>query len=106
MYHEELQFLNKLYFNKIYSHSFIIYFMVFDVFIQYLPRHVAVYYTKLKSSKIQWTIEFMWSIGFVQNSLHHKIVQTLFEMKGQFININDKLRAEQAILKNNLLEHK
>ena len=53
MYHEELQFLNKLYFNKIYSHSFIIYFMVFDIFIQYLPRHVAVYYTKLKSSKIQ-----------------------------------------------------
>ena len=30
-------------------------FMVFDIFIQYLPRHVAVYYTKLKSltSKIQ-----------------------------------------------------
>ena len=98
MYHEELQFLNKLYFNKIYSHSFIIYFMVFDVFIQYLPRHVAVYYTKLKSltSKIQWTAG---SIGFVQNSLHHKVVQTFSELKGQFMNRNDKVRAEQAILK-------
>ena len=73
-------------------------FMVFDIFIQYLPRHVAVYYTKLKSltSKIQWTAG---SIGFVQNSLHHKVVQTFSELKGQFINRNDKVRAEQAILK-------
>ena len=31
--------------------------MAFDIFIQYLPRHVADYYTKLKSltSKIQQT---------------------------------------------------
>ena len=46
------------------------------------------------------------SIGFVQKSLHHKVVPTFARLKGQFINRNDKLRAEQAILKSHLLEHK
>ena len=79
--------------------------MVFDIFMQYLPRHVAVYYTKLKSltSKIQQTAG---SIGFVQKSLHHKVVPTFARLKGQFINRNDKLRAEQAILKSHLLDDK
>ena len=49
--------------------------MAFDVFMQYLRRHVAVYYTKLK------------------------FVLTFAKLEGQFINRNDKLRAEQAILK-------
>ena len=79
--------------------------MAFDIFIQYLPRHVAVYYTKLKSltRKVQRTAG---SIGFVQKSLHHKVVRTFARLKGEFINRNDKLRAEQAILKSHLLEHK
>ena len=79
--------------------------MAFDTFIQYLSRHVAVYHTKLKSlkSKIQRTAG---SIGFVQKSLHHKVVPTFAKLKGQFINRNKKLRAEQAILKSHLVELK
>ena len=79
--------------------------MVFDIFMLYLPRHVAVYYKKLKSltSKTQGTTA---SIGFVQKSLHHKVVPTLAKVQGHFINRNDKLLAEQAILKSHLVEHK
>ena len=44
--------------------------------------------------------------GFVQKSLHHKVVPTLAKLKDQFINRNDKLRAEQAFLKSHLAEHK
>ena len=79
--------------------------MAFDIFILYLPRHVAVYFTKLKSltSNIQRTTG---SIGFVQKSLHHKVVPTFARLKGQFVNRNEKLRAEQAILKSHLMEHK
>ena len=46
------------------------------------------------------------SIGFVQKSLRHKVVPRFARLKGQLINKNDKLRAEQAILKSHLLEHK
>ena len=100
MYYEELWFLSKLYFNKIYGlkiYSFILYFYgvwyFYTIFTKTCRR-----YTKLKSltSKIQWTAG---SIGFVQNSLHHKVVQTFSELKGQFMNRNEKVRAEQAILK-------
>ena len=56
--------------------------MALDIFIHYLPRHAAVYYTKLKSltSKIQRTTG---SIGFVQKSLHHKVVPTFPKLKSQ-----------------------
>ena len=79
--------------------------MVFDIFMQYLPRHIVVYYTKLKSrtSKIQRTAG---SIGFVQKSLHHKVFPTFAKLRGQFINRNDKLLAKQSILKTHLVEHK
>ena len=79
--------------------------MVFDIFIQYLPRPVAVYYTKLKSltSKIKRTAR---SFGSVQKSLHHNIVPTFAKLKHHFVNRNDKLRTEQAILKSLLEEHK
>ena len=105
-YQEKLRFLNKSYLNKIYIVLVLSFtYMAFDIFIQYLPRHVAVYYTKLKSltRKVQRTAG---SIGFVQKSLHHKVVRTFARLKGEFINRNDKLRAEQAILKSHLLEHK
>ena len=105
-YHEKLRFLNKSYFNKIYIVLVLSFtYMAFDIFMQYLPRHVALYYTKLKSltSKIQQTAG---SIGFLQKSLHHKVVPTFARLKCQFINRNDKLRAEQAILKSHLLEYK
>ena len=64
-----------------------------------------IYYTKLKclTSKIQRTAG---SIGFVQKLLRHKVVSSFARLKGQLINRNDKLRAEQAILKSHLLEHK
>ena len=79
--------------------------MGFDTFMEYLPRHVAVYYTKLKSltKKIQQTAG---SIGFIQKSLRHKIVPTFAKTKGHFGNRNEKLRAEKTILKSHLEEHK
>ena len=79
--------------------------MVFDIFIQYLPRPVAVYYTKLKSltSKIKRTAR---SFGSVQKSLHHNIVPAFAKLKHQFVDRNDKLRTEQAILKSLLEEQK
>ena len=80
--------------------------MVLDIFIHYLPRHAAVYYTKLKylTSKIQRTTG---SIRFVQKSLHHKVIPTFPKLKSQLvINRNDRFRAEQTILNSHLLEHK
>ena len=79
--------------------------MAFDILIKYLSRHVTVYYTKLKSltSKIRRTAG---SIGFVEKSLHHIVFPTFAKLKDHFININDKLRAEQAILKSHLVGHK
>ena len=79
--------------------------MAFDIFMQCLPRHVAVHYAKLKSItiKMQRTVG---SIGSVQKSLHNKFVPTFAKLKGHFVNRNDKLRAEQAILKSHLVEHK
>ena len=72
---------------------------------QYLPRNVAVYYIKLQSltGKIQQTAG---SIGFVQKSLHHKVVPTFAKLKGECLDINGKLRAKQVISKSHLIEYK
>ena len=80
-------------------------YMTFDIFKQYLPRHATVYYTKLTffTSKIERTAG---SLGFVQKSLHYKVVPTFAKFKGQFINRNDKLRGKEVILKSHLTEHK
>ena len=71
--------------------------MAFDMFIQYLSIHAAVYYTILESltSKIRRTTE---SIGFVEKSLNHKVAPTFATLKSKLINKNDKLSAEQALI--------
>ena len=69
-----------------------------------LPRHIAADYLKLKSitRKLQRTAS---SIAFIKKSLHHNLLSTFAKVQGRFVNIKDKTRAEESILKSNLVEH-
>ena len=70
-----------------------------------LPRHIAADYSKLKSitSKLQRTAS---SIAFIKKALHHNLAPTFAKAQGQFVNNKDKTRAEELMLKSNLVEHK
>ena len=65
--------------------------------IRKLPRHMAVEYYKLKSlsSKIQRTSS---SIGFIYKAIFHEVIPTFAKVKGQFVNVKDKYKAEKFIL--------
>ena len=70
-----------------------------------LPRHIVADYLKLKciTSKLQKTAS---SIAFTKKSLHHNLVPTFAKVQGEFVNIKNKSRAKESILKSNLVEHK
>ena len=78
--------------------------MVYTVFINLLPRHIAKDYFKLKSlsSKIQRTSS---SIGFINQALFDQITPTFAKVKGHFGSLKDKYSAEKSILISLLVEH-
>ena len=59
--------------------------MAFDIFMQYLPSHIVIYYTKLKflTSKIQRTAE---SIRFLQKPSHHNVFPTFASLSIEMTN--------------------
>ena len=79
--------------------------MVSYYLIRKLPRHITVEYYKLKSlsSKIQRTSS---SIGFIYKAINHEIIPTFTKVKGHFVNMKDKYKAEKSIPQSNLTAYK
>ena len=73
--------------------------------IRKLPRHIVGEYYKLRSlsSKIQRTSS---SIGFIYKAIYHEVTPTFAKVKGQFVNMKDKYKAEKSILQSHLTAHK
>ena len=72
---------------------------------KYLPARVAeIFYTMKKlTSKLQRTAA---NIGFMNKAIHNKVIPKFVEVKGQFLNNNDKYDSEMKILHSHLLENK
>ena len=70
-----------------------------------LPRRYTTLFNKLKSltSKLQRTAS---SIGFIEQSLFHRVIPTFAKVKGQFLNERDKWKSSEIILKSQLHKHK
>ena len=66
---------------------------------------ITIKYYKLKSlsSKIQRTSS---SIGFIQKPIFHEVIPTFAKVKGQFINMKDKYKAEKSILQSHLTAYR
>ena len=73
--------------------------------IRKLSRYIVVEYCKLKSlsSKIQ---RMSSSIGFIYKAIYHEVIPTFAKVKGQFVNMKDKYKAENSILQSHLTTHK
>ena len=73
--------------------------------IRKLPRDIVVEYCKLKSlsSKIQRTSS---SVGFIYKAIYHEVIPTFAKVKGQFVNMKDKYKAEKSILQSHVTAHK
>ena len=73
--------------------------------IKKLPRDIAVEYYKLKSlsSKVQRTSS---SIDFIYKAIYHGVTPTFAKVKGQFVKMKDKYKAEKSILQSHLRAHK
>ena len=67
--------------------------------IRNLPRHIVVEYYKLKSfaSKTQRTSS---SIGFTYKAIYHDVIPIFAKVKGQFLNMKEKYKAETAVTPN------
>ena len=62
-----------------------------------LPKHIVELYKELKNitSKLHWTAG---SIGFIKKALHHGATPKFAQVKGNFVNVNDRYKSEKCIL--------
>ena len=47
----------------------------------------------------------MGSIGFIKKEIHHEVTLTFPQVKGNFINVNDRYKSEKCILLSHLNNH-
>ena len=68
-----------------------------NLFTKYLPTCVAEKYYTIKklTSKLQRTTT---NLGFINKVIHNQVIQKFPEIKGQFLNNNDKHDSEMKIL--------
>ena len=69
--------------------------------IKRLPKRIAELYKELKNitSKLHRTAG---SIGFIKKALHHEVTPKFTQVKGNFINVNDRYKSEKCILLSHL----
>ena len=69
--------------------------------IKRLPKRIAELYKELKNitSKLHRTAG---SIGFIKKALHHEVTPKFAQVKGNFINVNDRYKSEKRILLSHL----
>ena len=81
------------------------YLIVANLFTNHLPKRVIKkYYTMKKlTPKLQQTAV---NIGFINKAIHNKVIPKFTEVKGQFLNNNDKHDSEMKILRTHLLQNK
>ena len=72
--------------------------------VKLLPKRVAELYKELKNitSKLHRTSG---SIGFIKKALHNEVTPKFAQVKGNFININDRFKSEKSILLSHLNDH-
>ena len=72
--------------------------------VKLLPKRVAELYKELKNitSKLHRTSG---SIGFIKKALHNEVTPKFAQVKGNFININDRFKSEKRILLSHLNDH-
>ena len=72
--------------------------------VKLLPKRVAELYKELKNitSKLHRTSG---SIGFIKKALYNEVTPKFAQVKGNFININDRFKLEKSILLSHLNEH-
>ena len=72
--------------------------------VKLLPKRVVELYQELKNitSKLHRTSK---SIDFIKKPLHNEVTPKFAQVKGNFININDRFKSEKSILLSHLNEH-
>ena len=72
--------------------------------VKLLPKRGAELYKELKNitSILHRTSG---SIGFIKKALHNEVTPKFAQVKGNFININDRFKSEKSILLSHLNNH-
>ena len=72
--------------------------------VKLLPKRVAELYKELKNITLKLH-RTSGSIGFIKKALHHEVTPTFAQVKGNFININDRFKSEKSILLSHLNDY-
>ena len=66
-----------------------------------LPERITELYRELenKTSKLHWIVE---TIGFIKKALHYEFMPKFAQVKGNFMNVNDRYKSENCILLSHL----
>ena len=85
--------------------SYYPYLIMANLFAKHLRTRVAKKYDTMKklTSKLQGTAA---NIAFINKVIHNKVIPKFAEVKGQFLNNNEKHDSEMKILRSHLLENK
>ena len=69
--------------------------------VKLLPKRVAELYKELKNitSKLHRTSG---SIGFIKKALHNEVTPKFAQVKGNFINVNDRFKSEKRVFFNHI----
>ena len=72
--------------------------------VKLLPKRVAELYKELKNitSKLH---RISGSIGFIKKAFHNEVKPKFAQVKGNFININDRFKSEKSILLSHFNDH-